>query len=214
MIETLRPYLELIYFVTGGPLLAIFAFLALRQITVAKETSRIASQREAYRLASEQIRFYVDQVVPAINEFDKLVKGNNAEGILDAEIVIESEAIRVARAPSAIGADALAKFRTVLPAFAVVVNRLEAFSIFFTSGVAAEGVAYSSVGSTFERTVRRLLPLIIVQASGKNYENTLKLFLLWHNRLEKERLEEESSNIQNKLASLQDKKITPVGLEK
>ena len=212
MVQTIRPYLELIYFITGGPLLALFALLALRQISVAKRSSQLACRREALRLASEQVHHYAEDIVPAINELNDLIKVNDADILFDGEVVVESDSIRVKRSSSGKGADMYKKFETILPAFAVVINRLEAFSIFFVSGVASEKVAYSSVGPTFVRTVKRLMPLIIVQTTkGKNYENLSKLFILWHNRLEKDRLEEESANIRDKLTSLKDRKITPVG---
>lgn len=211
MIDAIRPYLELIYFVTGGPLLALLAFFALRQIAVAKETSRIASQREAYRLASEQVRFFVDQIVPSINELNFKIEKTQSQGWFDGDIFVDSKSIRVTRGPSIRGDEASDKFLQFVTEFSVLVNRLEAFSVFFVSGVAAESIAYSSVGATFERSVKKLMPLIIVQASGKNYTNVLNLFIMWHNRLEKEKLEAQKSNIQSKLTSLQDMKITPVG---
>lgn len=211
MISELRPYIELIYFVTGGPVLALFAFFALRQITVSKENSRIASQREAYRLASEQVRFFVDYFIPAINDLYQVAEENNANEIFEAKVIVENGSVKVSGFKLSKIPDINNKLKLIIPPYSVAINRLEAFSLYFVSGVAAETIAYSSVGETFERIVKRLMPLIISSASGKTYDNVMKLFIMWHNRLEKEKLEAQKSDLQNRLASIQDKKITPVG---
>lgn len=209
MIDTIRPYLELIYFITGGPVLAVFAFLALKQITVAKETSKIASQRDAYRLASEQVKFFINDVIPAINEFDQLVKKHDVGHLFKGEVVVENGSIKVKREKVS-DAD-MAKLHLVIPCFSNLINRLEAFSVFFVSGVAAESVAYSSVGTTFERNVRKIMPVLIAVSSNKTYESLLKLYVIWHQRNEKEKLELQNSDIKAKLASIQDRTIMTIG---
>lgn len=211
MIETLRPILEIIYFVTGGPFLTFLAFKALKQIEVAKEVSRTASKREAYKLASEQVHFFTEYIVPAINDVDKAIKENDAKRLLEGEVVVENDLVTVNRDSARMNEEYLERFIKVAPAFMVLVNRLEAFSVFFISGVAAESIAYSSVGATFDRTMKKFMPLILPQTSGKNYDNLMRLFVMWHNRLEKERLVAQSSELKSKLNLLQSKKVIPVG---
>jgi hypothetical protein len=208
MINTLRPYLELLYFITGGPVLAIFAFLALKQITVAKQNARTASQREAYRIAAEQVKSYANEVVPLLNELDGLIKEKSIEIFSNAEIVVEDSGVRVKNKWSDGDLDKLVE---IAPTLVTALNRLEVFALFFTSRVASEQVAYSSIGATYVRSVKKLLPSFIGLANQNNYENILKLFLLWHQRREAERLELEKAEIQKRLRKIEGKKIEAIG---
>ena len=208
MTETIRPYLELIYFVTGGPLLAIFAFLALKQITVAKQTARTASLREAYRLSAEQTHVYATEIVPRINALDQAIEEKRITFFENAKVTVEADSIRIERKPAP---NEMQELVEVVPAFMEAVNRLETFSLYFTSKVAAEGIAYSSVGATYVRSVRKLLPLIVLSANNQNHKNIMKLFVLWHSRLEKERLEREKSSIESRLRTMKTEEVVPIG---
>lgn len=206
--DTIRPYFELLYFVTGGPLLAIFAFMALKQITVARDVARTASLREAYRLAAEQAHIYATEIVPKLNELDRQIDENKITLFETAQVTVERNGVRIERKTSKADLEQLVQ---IVPAFMAVVNRMEIFALYFTSKVAAEGIAYSSVGATYVRSVRRLLPLLVVSANNKNHENLMKLFLLWHERLEKERLEREKASIESKLCNMKAEEVVPIG---
>lgn len=208
MIETIRPYLELIYFVTGGPVLAAVAFLALKQITVAKQTARTASLREAYRLSAEQAHVYATEIVPLLNILDQQIAEKKITLFDSAKVTVEAHAVRIERKPAP---DEMEQLVAILPAFMDATNRLETLSLYFTSKVAAEGVAYTSIGATYVRSVRKLLPLIVLSANNKNHENIMKLFLLWHGRLEKERLEREKDSIEAKLREMKTEEVIAIG---
>jgi hypothetical protein len=206
--DTIRPYLELLYFVTGGPLLAIFAFMALKQITVARNAARTSSLREAYRLAAEQAHVYATEIVPKLNELDRLIDENKITLFDTAKVTVERNGVRIERKTSKADIEQLVQ---IVPAFAAVVNRMETFALYFTTKVAAEGIAYSSVGATFVRSVRRLLPLLVISANNKNHENLMRLFLLWHERLEKDKLEREKTSIESKLRNMKAEEVVPIG---
>lgn len=208
MINTLRPYLELLYFITGGPVLALFAFLALKQITVAKQNARTASQREAYRIAAEQVQSYASDIVPLLNDLDRLIDEKKISGFSEAKIEAEKNGIKV---KNKWGEGDIDKLIEIAPTLVTTLNRLEVFALFFTSRIAAEQVAYSSIGATYVRSVNKLLPAFIGLATEKSYENILKLFLLWHQRRETERLVQEKAEIQKRLRAIGDKKIEPIG---
>jgi len=208
MIDTLRPYLELLYFITGGPVLALFAFLALKQITVAKQNARTASQREAYRIAAEQVQSYANDIVPLLNDLDRLIDEKKISGFSEAKIEVEKNGIKV---KNKWGEGDIDKLIEIAPTLVTTLNRLEVFALFFTSRIAAEQVAYSSIGATYVRSVNKLLPAFIGLATEKSYANILKLFLLWHQRRETERLVQEKAEIQKRLRAIADKKIEPIG---
>ena len=208
MIDTLRPYLELLYFITGGPVLAVFAFLALKQITVAKQNALTASQREAYRIAAEQVKCYAHEVVPLLDELDKLIEEKAINVFSNAQIEVEDSGVRVKNEWSDSDLDKLIEIAPILTS---ALNRLEVFALFFTSRVASEQIAYSSIGATYVLSVKKILPAFIGLANRNNYENILKLFLLWHQRRQSEQLEQEKADIQKRLSKIGDKKIEAIG---
>lgn len=206
--ETLRPYFEILYFVTGGPVLAFFAFLALKQIAVAKQTSKTASLREAYRLAAEQVHVYATEIVPKLNEIDKAIKEKEITFFANSSVKVEGNSVRIERKSAEGDIKGLVEIASLV---ASSINRLETFSLFFTSKVASEKVAYSSVGATYVRSVTLLMPLIVPSALNKNHENIMQLFLLWHNRLEGERLEHERDELESKLGRMKKSELVPIG---
>jgi hypothetical protein len=207
--ETLRKILELIYFVTGGPFLALFAFFALKQITVAKQVSKTASLRDAYRLAAEQCHCYATEIVPKLNELDRAVKENDVTFLDNTKVTISQHRVDVERSPGNVDVD---KLVAIGPAFMEAINRLETFSLFFTSRVADEQIAFSSVGETFVSSVKRLLPLLAISAKNGNHQNALKLFLLWNHRLEKQKLDRQKSSIEARLREMKPIEVYPIGV--
>jgi len=206
--ETLRPYLEALYFLTGGPLLAVFAFLALKQIQVAKQAAKTSSLREAYRLAAERAHMYATEIVPKLNELDKLIDEKKITFFRDAKVTVQKDQVRILRRRAE---NELNELVQIVPLFMETVNEMETFALWFTSKVAAESIAYSSVGPSFVRSVHKLLPLLVVSANNQNHENLMRLFLLWHERLEKGRLEREKSSLEAKLRGMKAEEVVPIG---
>jgi hypothetical protein len=208
--DALRPYFELLYFITGGPVLAIMAGLALRQITVAKRAARTASMREAYRLAAEQVRIYANEIVPKLNEFDDIIAKEGLKFLAKAEVTLEPNSIKM---KSKASEEEIEKTIALAPVFTPILNSLEAFAIFFTEKIAAESVAYSSIGATYVRSVKLLMPLFLSSTHHKNYENIAKLYLLWAQRLEAEKLQKDGDKMRTRLQALRTQQIVPIGGE-
>ena len=206
-IESIRPYLEATYFITGGPLLALFAFLALKQIQVAKQTSKTISKREAYRIAAEQAKSYATEIIPLINALDVQLKEHDLS-FEDAEIKIENGKIKVRKKWSESDRE---KMIAVAPSLLMLINHLETWALFFVSGVASERVAFSSVGPSFVSCIRPLLPAFIGMTESGHYKNIMRLFMMWHDRVEKIKLTKERKQIDARLREINDKQITAIG---
>jgi hypothetical protein len=100
---------------------------------------------------------------------------------------------------------------TELLAIGKVANALEGFAILFTSGVASEAVAFSSVGVTFCYTVKQYAPVIVPLAEREHYQHVLQLFLLWQTRITKAQLIREQVKIADQLLKTQEHHINPIG---
>jgi hypothetical protein len=99
------------------------------------------------------------------------------------------------------------------PDFTAVANRMEAFAVFFVSGVADEMVAFSAVGRTYCQSTRKLLPalLLLARLPGGSYRNVLRLFRLWDARLQVDQLQRAQQELESKLGTIQTTAIPPLG---
>jgi hypothetical protein len=191
--KEIRDWLEIAYFVSG-PFVATAAIIAYRQLKVAKDTLTLNSVRDATKLAAEQCRHYMNIIIPKIESFRAEVKRLKITRYDNIQFEIKGQQVTTAFAlPSIEEARQIAPFQ--LP----VLNELEVFSIFFTSRVADEYVAYLTVGKTFCGTVQDLLPDIAYHNTAGHHKNITQLFVLWQPRLEAEKLKREQQVLQEKV---------------
>lgn len=208
---TLRQVLELLYFVTAGPLLTIIVGIGLWQLKIAKDTARLNAKRESYKMAADQCLLYGTTVIPLLDVLDKAIKRNEVELFSKAKTIISGSDIRIQfnAAPTDV-----AKLSTVIGEFQAALNALDGFSLFFVSGIADEGVAFLSVGPTFCYSVRKLLPMLVLTDQMRDQAKTIiRLFLMWNQRMETQKLKEDKEKIESRLARLDNKVIKPIGTE-
>lgn len=206
---TVRDILELLYFLCG-PALVIVAIIGLRQLKILKDVARVSAKRESYRLAAEQCVYYADHVIPAQNELDEAIEARELTFFDESKARIEGEKITI-QYPKDID---FQKLTSISPQRGNAYNRMNAFSLFFVSGVADESVGFSSVGQTFCRNVKKLLPdIMLLNRAAKAYKNIIKLFLIWNARLQVESLMRDKEVLENKLRSIDNKEIRPIGTE-
>lgn len=234
-----RAWAEVAYFVSGVVLVflataglaqLIFARRALkaaeRQIAlafevldVAREDIRIRVKREAVTVAAEQCVKFGEVILPLI---DKNIARLKELGIRYGSWTLRNtEFADGSIEEAAQSAEWLKKVQGTENArwlITQILNELEAFAIFFARGAADEEVAYPVTGPSFRGYVEAFAPLLIMLrqqrisglASGA-YQNTIDLYRLWNDRAARIKLEEQADRIQQQLAGLPSKKITPIG---
>ena len=216
-VQNLKDWLEIIYFISG-PAVAVFAFLALGQIRVAREqleaqrrSLQISSKRDALRLTAEQLAEYSAKIVPLINAFDDGVESENVTFFSKFKVEVFQDSIKVSPLINDIDINDAMK---VGRQFVDAANALEAFSSYFSSGVADEGMAYLSVGTTFCGAVKRLAPLLVrLGANDMRFSATLHLFTIWSCRLEAETLKKQKREIEDRLRTKSAVTIKTVGAD-
>lgn len=193
----------------SGIAVAIIAGIGLRQLTIAKETARTNSKREAFRLAADQCAFYLQHIIPLQNELDKQIEEKKVQFFEKAKITIDEQGIRMESTATKEDFEALIVIaESSLPVY----NAMEAFALFFTSGVADERAAFSTVGTTFCHSVRGYLPDLMVSGGGDNYcKNLLRLFYMWNSRIEAQKLAKERESIDAKMGKMNKTFIRPIG---
>jgi len=211
--ETVKSILEIVYFLSG-PLIAYFAFKALgqisetrKQVNETKETRQISSKRESFKIAAEKCEYFMTTIIPLMNTLDKAVKEADITYFDKSIVKITPEGINVK--PHYENEEEVDKVFN-LPNLELF-NPLESFSLFFVSGVAEEKIGYLTVGQTFCGTVKYYLPLLVQLSENKHFNNTLALFSIWHQRMEKDRLEKEKAKIDKALNESKDVSIDAIG---
>ncbi|URN96221.1 MAG: hypothetical protein NAG76_08325 [Candidatus Pristimantibacillus lignocellulolyticus] len=219
----LRDILETAYFITGGPLLAGIAFYGLRQIKVSKNDIYIRSERESIILASEQVKEYLNSVMPLYNDtYEKMEKYNFIieEDHPVSDFKYETYIKTVSRSMVQTRKDELEKLYDEIIDYC---NTLEAFSIYFTKKIANEEVAFSSIGVSFATAIRIYYPYICILTKDDpgNYNNLKELAELWCERqidyLKEEKIKQVKENLEELQSDINDIKkpsIKTLGTEK
>ncbi|PIB30960.1 hypothetical protein BFP77_02565 [Maribacter sp. 4U21] len=207
--ELTKDILEIIYYLTAGPLLVYIAIRGLKQIKVAKQNSRTNNKREAFKSAAEQCCVFGEKIIPLegnlrdekhsfFDKFNVKIKEKGFE-IKPNGDVLEDEIDKLNNS----------KYITDL------LNSLEGFAVYFISGVAAEKIGYITTGRSYCEIVKRLMPVIALSFKNGHYKNLMLLFIEWNNRLEKEKLEFKKREIEKKLNNKgEGLKINPIGVKK
>lgn len=210
-----RDVLEIIYFISG-PVLVVFAYLALSQIKVARqqievqrEASRLSAKRDSLRVTSEQVAKYGADVIPLQNILFSKIRSEGVKYFEESKVIVADDKISVT--PCASKAE-LAKLKLIMTEFVSVMNSMEGFSVYFTSGVADEEIAFRCISVTFCDSISRLLPFIVLIINDDNrYTSTMKLFAIWNSRIQKESLEKQKATLEEKLKSQNTQVIRPFG---
>jgi hypothetical protein len=211
-LSILHTTLELLSFVSG-PVLVVVAILALKQISIAKGDVQVRSRREAASLATTQCQRYYSEIIPLLNELDELInqkeipeyRGEIADFCQDDILKNPTWAIKW-----------LSKTDDLLKLWIQVLNSLESFAIYFTTGVADEEIAFSTIGLSYCNTVKKLYAFIAtgrIKGKNKHFEHIVTLYKLWSSRLEKYNLEDQLDEMQSKIKSIKVKTIKPIGTD-
>jgi hypothetical protein len=203
-----RQALELLYYLSGI-VIAIAAIRGLSQLTITREIARVNAKREAYKLAADECRNFAAVVVPLQGTFDAHMQGKNLQSLLNPHFVIENGEIANHNFNLALLNSEYPIMGYPLVSF---LNAIEAFAIFFASGVATEEIGYRETGTSFCSYVERLMPAIFMMRSiNVRYESTIKLYEIWHGRQEREKISAQMRELESAAKRLPNERIKPIG---
>jgi|GEM_PF-6752148 len=206
--EQIRSAFELAYFICGGPAMLGIGILALRQISVSKEIARTHSKREAYKIAAEQNKFYTDHVIAEYTHLmQAIINSGLDEPSEDDTSVSDGKIITTAKFSDEDTSILMSHINGLI----ALVNKIDVFSTYFTSGIADEELAYSMSGRVFIKKIKCLYPIIQKFELSEGYKHTLDLFIMWETRAKKERLHKKNSEIQSQLDLIKETNIRPIG---
>ena len=94
-----------------------------------------------------------------------------------------------------------------------VVNSMNSFSIYFTSSVADEKVAYGVMGKTYISTVETYMPWIntVYELDGY-YKSLVDLYVIWKSRDMNEKLQDKIKGLNEELKKTETSNTSPIGV--
>lgn len=208
--DTSKSLIENIYLLSG-PLIAILGLAGIIQLKLTKKAIIISSKREAAKFAANQIDVYLSHIMPLINQIFDSEKKEKINGIklktreFNNKAVIEELGIEKVAEVFAL--------RMKNPKLKLL-NSIEAFSTYFTKGIADEEIAFSAVGLTFCNTIESLhFDIAICRKKEEEYsfQNLVSLYEIWSSRLKKEKLSREKDEILNQINKINNDKVNPIG---
>jgi hypothetical protein len=208
-INVIRPYLEILYFVSAI-VLAIVAIVALKQLSISKNTLTTQSKRDALKLTASECTRYLDQIIPLANDLEIAVKKYDVKYFNGWEVAVDRNNVTVTRKQPL----DLQNFDKLVSTLVPLCNSLEGFATFFVSGVADEYLAYHTVGTTFLGTMDTLIPWVAGCQKDGYYKNLFHLYAKWKMRKQEALLRQKKESLEKQLNQMGDKRSYPLGVDK
>lgn len=112
-----------------------------------------------------------------MDELNDMMEKNSLEKFGELKIIHKNnKSIRVQSSVSKENLEILLKDLELVGKITEVANSLQAFSVFFTSGVAQNKVGYSTVGTSYCNVAEKVLPVLLDETY---YINTVNLYASW-----------------------------------
>lgn len=210
--DSSKSIVENVYYLSGI-LILISIVVGIIQLILTKKALVVTSKREAANLAAKKVDDYVMRIIPLI---DKLFYKEN-------ELKMEKPKVELSKFNQStlkkeIGETEYIKIfkerLKVMSYVLAILNALEAFSVYFVKNVADEEIAYSCIGITFVHTVDSLcfdVCACIKDDDDMSFQNMIKLYEIWSNRIKKEKLRKDHQAVLSQLQRIPDVVLKPIG---
>jgi hypothetical protein len=203
-----RQVLEVLYYLSGIAI-AVAAFWGLKQLSISKKIARENATREAYKLAADNCRYFAKEVVPLQTLVVKLIKERSLQSFASPHFVAEQAEIKGQNFDLTL---LQREFLSVGDEIIAFLNPMEAFAIFFASGVAAEEIGYRKTGTSFCGAVERYMPAIfLARLANVRYESIVKLYEIRHGRQLGEKISTQMKALEDAASRLPKETIKPIG---
>jgi hypothetical protein len=210
-IDTTKSLLENLYYLSGI-LILISIVIGLFQLSIAKKTLNINSQREAASLAVKQIDVYMTQIIPLQNKLYNIEQEKKISKI-KIDIGEFNSQYLIKKMGKEEFSKAVNSRMDVVGEIVGVLNIMEAFSVYFVRGVADEEIAFSSVGATFIHSVESLYFDIAILNIDKadSFQNLIKLYEIWSKKNQVNNLQKAKIILTEQIAKIIPPIIKPIG---
>jgi hypothetical protein len=212
-----KPWLESAYFVSQIIVMFLVAYglrqiqLTKNQIETTKNIFKTQSKRASVEVAVVECRRYAETILKDRQDLSNYCKSNSITYFDDVKFTRLEDGFSVDI--SRTNKDDLKKMTEASWELVQrIFNGLEAYSLFFLSGVADENIAFHSNAKSYievSETVFKLFPLLKIE--DDDLEPVKELYLMWRKKYEAKKLSIEQKEIQEKLLTYNVRDIKPIG---
>ena len=184
--------------------LAGCACWALKQIYVSKEQIKmqreeflVKSKRESLTIASDQIRYFSSEVIPLMDKVDRIIENENINFFKQNPVTLKKDTLSCDNL--ILEAEDAEKIKKNLKELLELTNKMDDFSIYFTSNLADMDFAFSVLGDLFCTEMEKLLPFYILSVDQRKAPS-VQLYIKWKQRIEINDLKLQKMKIDKRLA--------------
>jgi hypothetical protein len=185
--------------------------LSLEQIELSRKDIMLRSKREALALAIKECEYWANEIVPCLDKLN--IKLNNIKYVATPLTNTDFPPVEKPH-ESAVRVWNDLPLRTEVVS---VLNKMEAFAMYFATDLATEDAAFLPTGGPFCRACRHLSVFIGAYRQDnqvKLYNNIVKLYGIWAPRAELAVLQNQEQALQAQKSKLtQSKPRAPLGTE-
>ncbi|MEK3945003.1 hypothetical protein [Paenibacillus sp. FSL H3-0310] len=204
----LRDGLELVYFITGGPVLALIGVYGLKQLKISKKDISTRIEREGLIVASDQVKIFLENIIPIFDDFTKKLNESMNAGVCERFDISDFKWDTFKQEYSTEKAKEYNGLMfELIEELLLVLNALESFSVYFTKRVGNEEIAYSTMGLSYCDTISVLYPFLCRLTENGHFSNIVELTLLWNDRRTIENTEKEIDRLKKNLETKNKKKL-------
>ena len=203
LINFLRPYIEILYFLSGISL-AITALVALKQLGIMKHETNIRTLREARIMASEIVGYFKSSVIPSYNSFISDIVKTSKEIYKMESITFKSmqtnERQKIKKYIESFNVEENTKITNIL-------EQIEKQIINLTNGIADSDFAFDKIGIEYCVVISSLAPFL-ESKTDRTYSLSKSLFDSWNSKIIANKLENELKATMKKLQTIEVHDIT------
>lgn len=189
-------------------------------VEVARQDVRVRCQREAASLAAERCERFANETLPRAQRLLNEVQGFGVD-LKQWESLPPrlDDPTFLRRAEVAAWLTSVEANMCAVPPMTEVLNTLESFAIYFTSGAADEQIAYPAVGAIYCKWIEQFAPHLVAVRSKQvkgftsgPYKHAVELYETWSCRSRRESLTDVKAKTDAALRDTPDRRIPPVGV--
>lgn len=172
--------------------LAAFAFRGLRSLTIARDEIVHRAIREAKLCAMQRLEEIAKEIVPLNTEILDSMASGSVKAFLGPTDGVELEPDKkdLTAAGAWVEALPLETYNRIIG----LLNRLEAWSVYFTKGVADPDTAFGPIAPLLRAWVGQYYAVLLILRSGIDksagkFPNLVQLYLQWTAKMDKQQLD-------------------------
>lgn len=211
-----RNWLEIAYFVSQIFVMILIGFglrqiqLAKSQIETTKDIFKTQSKRSAVEAAVVECRRFAETIIQDKLALDKFCDENSITYFEKAKFSMTENGFSVD--PKDIDKNDLEKLAKANDLISRILNELEAYALFFLSGVADENIAFHTNAKTYIEITEHVFKLFpIINIEDDDLGPMKSLYFMWSKKYEAKKLQIEQKKIEKKLSTYKASNIRPIG---